>query len=104
MSGPSTLHVATTRPLTSRTSSLANAVSASARQEDYVDQDALFTKHTVAEIRVVQRRLRCVYPRYRLSTSLHFGILCRTDADGKQEELRLMVGCVNLLLTASRRS
>ncbi|KAI0654239.1 hypothetical protein C8Q70DRAFT_1087860 [Cubamyces menziesii] len=38
-----------------------------------IDPDELFTKHTVAEIRMVQNRLRA-------------------EADAKQEELRLMVG------------
>ncbi|KAK7064081.1 hypothetical protein R3P38DRAFT_2492769 [Favolaschia claudopus] len=38
-----------------------------------LDPDELFTRHTVAEVKVVQQRLRA-------------------DADAKQEELRLMVG------------
>ncbi|KAI0361425.1 hypothetical protein OH77DRAFT_1492477 [Trametes cingulata] len=38
-----------------------------------IDPDELFTKHTIPEIKMVQRRLR-------------------TEADAKQEELRLMVG------------
>lgn len=59
ISGPSTINGSVARPpLPSRASSLANAVSASARQEDYVNPDDLFTKHTVAEVRAVQRRLR----------------------------------------------
>lgn len=41
-----------------------------------VDPNELFTRHTIAEVRTVQHRLR-------------------TDADAKQEELRLMVGAEN---------
>ncbi|KAI0347787.1 hypothetical protein BDW22DRAFT_1319545 [Trametopsis cervina] len=43
------------------------------RNSDGWDPDELFTKHTVAEVKAIQHRLRA-------------------DADAKQEELRLMVG------------
>lgn len=59
ISGSSIVNGSLARPaLSSRASSLANAVSTSAREEDYVNPDDLFAKHTVAEIRVVQRRLK----------------------------------------------
>jgi len=58
-----------------------------------LDPDELFTKYTIAEMKLVQQRLRWVYPRTndRISGRLK---LRRTEADAKQEELRLMVGCV----------
>lgn len=48
------------------------------------DPDELFAKHTVAEVKVIQQRLRA-------------------DADAKQEELRLMVGAGNAIETYCRR-
>ena len=57
--------------------------------------DELFTKHTVAEVRAVQKRLGLIF---------HFMYIYRwlskyrADADAKQEELRLMVGCVRITL------
>ncbi|KAJ3750741.1 hypothetical protein DFH05DRAFT_1370310, partial [Lentinula detonsa] len=41
---------------------------------DDMDPDDLFVKHNISEIKLIQQRLRC------------------SDADAKQEELRLMVG------------
>ncbi|KAJ3725563.1 hypothetical protein DFJ43DRAFT_1002520 [Lentinula guzmanii] len=43
---------------------------------DDMDPDDLFVKHNISEIKLIQQRLRC------------------SDADAKQEELRLMVGYV----------
>ncbi|VDB86583.1 unnamed protein product [Peniophora sp. CBMAI 1063] len=51
----------------------ASTSAAIAKQPSSLDPDELFTKHSVAEVRNVQLRLRA-------------------DADAKQEELRLMVG------------
>lgn len=62
--------------------------------QDDVDPDQLFTKHSVSEVKFIQHRLR-----YRLGTMVCEYILtdlrCRAEADAKQEELRLMVGCVD---------
>lgn len=57
-----------------------------------VDPDELFTRHTIAEVRTVQHRLRY----YHFNDLRTVGLIShhRTDADAKQEELRLMVGCV----------
>lgn len=60
------------------------------------DPDDLFTKHTVAEVKVIQRRLRSVLLEYSLNANSIF-FSTRADADAKQEELRLMVGCVHYL-------
>ncbi|KDQ31074.1 hypothetical protein PLEOSDRAFT_1111659 [Pleurotus ostreatus PC15] len=46
-----------------------------------VDPDEMFTKYSVSEVKLMQQRLR-------------------EDADAKQEELRLMVGCTLQLLSA----
>lgn len=60
---------------------------------DQVDPDDLFTKYTVAEVRFIQNRLR--YFSLACATK-NSNIHCRADADAKQEELRIMVGCVFL--------
>ncbi|KAI0068134.1 hypothetical protein BV25DRAFT_1793601 [Artomyces pyxidatus] len=71
-----------TSPWPPRAASL-SAMSQQAHSGEYVDPDELFTKYTVAEVRSVQQRLRCV--RASFTRAL-------VDADAKQEELRLMVG------------
>ncbi|THH02626.1 hypothetical protein EW026_g313 [Hermanssonia centrifuga] len=47
------------------------------------DADNLFAQHTIAEVKAVQQRLRL-------------------DADAKQEELRIMVGVGNGIVTYFR--
>lgn len=84
---------------------LARTASTSTKYDAFISQigsvesigaDALFVKHTVSEVRAIQQRLRYVampmctegnYP-YMIFFTL------RSDAENKQEELRLMVGCV----------
>ena len=55
-----------------------------------IDPDELFTQRTVAEVKAFQLQLRSALQRFALQLLTD----CRTDADAKQEELRLMVGCV----------
>lgn len=55
-----------------------------------IDPDELFTQCTVAEVKAFQLQLRFELR----SFALQLLTGCRTDADAKQEELRLMVGCV----------
>lgn len=63
------------------------------KEEQGFNTDELFTKHTVAEIKAIQNRLRYslfqFYWKYKNSIPLG-----RIDADAKKEELRQMVGCV----------
>ncbi|GJE85819.1 vacuolar protein sorting-associated family 51 protein [Phanerochaete sordida] len=66
------------RSLSNGTPPISRKASVNAAQIDFRsgenwDPDDLFTRHTVAEVKVIQQRLRA-------------------DADAKQEELRLMVG------------
>lgn len=72
-------------------------------QEDLsrLPPDEMFVRFTVPEVRALQSRLRCCP----LSPEIYIHIpnvlvylLClrRSDADSKQEELRVMVGCVPL--------
>jgi hypothetical protein len=61
------------------------------------DPDELFTKFTVSEVKQVHNRLLYALSIF-ASTSfcVHSKPVCnRSDADAKQEELRLMVGCVD---------
>ena len=62
-----------------------------------LNPDELFTKYTVSEVRAVQHRLRSVlFPHFVTCDDLFYAH--RTDADAKQEELRLMVGCAFLVM------
>ncbi|KAH9898216.1 hypothetical protein C8Q73DRAFT_788419 [Cubamyces lactineus] len=67
-----TAEISQARRPAARTASSSHKLDGSVNLND-IDPDELFTKHTVAEIRMVQNRLRA-------------------EADAKQEELRLMVG------------
>lgn len=54
--------------------------------------DELFSKYSVAEVKAVQKRLKCAVNYSSPATANH--VPDRADADAKQEELRLMVGLV----------
>jgi len=57
------------------------------------EADELFTRNSVAQVKEIQRRLRC--GQFMRQRSMHSHVrLPRNDADAKQEELRLMVGYV----------
>ena len=62
-----------------------------------LNPDELFTKYTVSEVRAVQYRLRLNFFFLDLSWQKTY-VVCRADADAKQEELRLMVGCAFLVM------
>lgn len=65
-----------------------------------LEPDQMFARFAVAEVRALQKRLRWDYPLCAIRCTRgilnvgHFR-LGRADADSKQEELRLMVGCVD---------
>ena len=63
-----------------------------------MDPDELFTKYSVAEVRNVQMRLRCVYSGQPSDSRIvkNMTVVYRADADAKKEELRIMVGCVHI--------
>ena len=67
------------------------------RNPSNIDPDELFGRHTVSEVRKVQQRLRCVL-RLNQAVADCVRVSCpghRVNAEGKQEELRLMVGYVH---------
>lgn len=72
-----------------------------------VNPDELFTKHTISELKAIQQRLRypslnLTFPARLLNQRLFLFVIYSADADAKQEELRLMVGCVVPLWTPIR--
>jgi hypothetical protein len=75
-------------------SALTNPGSSEAAAKVDSEADELFTRNSVAQVKEIQRRLRYTRP---TDESTYWMLTCatsRNDADAKQEELRLMVGCV----------
>ena len=57
-----------------------------------LESDELFTRYTVAEVKMIAARLRCAF--FRPSNPHELTRALRAEAEAKQEELRLMVGYV----------
>jgi hypothetical protein len=75
----------------SRSSSLSNVFDLDNGRRASPDPDRLFTKHTISEVKVIQQRLRYVTTPFSNAVG-QSDLYPRTDADAKQEELRVMVG------------
>src|SRR6266404_7103553 len=60
------------------------------------DPDELFRKFSVSEVKQVHQRLLCVLSILASGFCVLMPVCDRSDADAKQEELRLMVGCVEV--------
>lgn len=58
-----------------------------------LEPDDLFTRYTVAEVKTIAARLR--YVESRVANLHELTRSRRAEAEAKQEELRLMVGCVD---------
>lgn len=59
-----------------------------------VEPDELFAKYTIAEVKARQAQLRYRVSLFTLDALTKYAT--RADAEAKQEDLRIMVGCVEV--------